>query len=150
MTLETDLVCLKALPLFQGMPAPRLKLLALMGEKLNFAPGEALIDPGDRSEGVFVILSGEVEFAGPRGSGEAVRFQKDTGSIIGDVSLLSGHRFLGTVTAKTAVSALRIPKDLFFELLQTVPEFGLAVCRDLAGRVHRLVSTVLREEEAFS
>ncbi|MCU4178287.1 Crp/Fnr family transcriptional regulator [Bosea sp. BH3] len=149
MTLETDLVCLKSLPLFQGMPAPRLKLVALMGERLHFEPGETIISESDGSEGVFVILSGDVEFSRQRGS-ELLRFQKESGSIIGDVSLLSGHRFLGDVKAKSPVSALRIPKDLFFELLHTVPEFGLAVCRDLAGRLYRLVSTVLHEEEAFS
>ncbi|CAM5199614.1 hypothetical protein ARD30_03625 [Bosea thiooxidans] len=150
MTLENDIGCLRGLSLFQNMPASRLKLVALMGERLHFEPGAIIIDGANQSEGVYVVLEGEVEFSQQHGSGEGRRFQKDTGSIIGDVSLLSGQRFLGTVSARTAVSALRIPKDLFFELLQTVPEFSLAVCRDLAARVHRLASVLLRESEAVS
>ena len=63
------------------------------------------------------------------------------------MALLSGKPFIATVSAKSHVLALRIPKDLFFELLQTVPEFSLAVCRDLADRVHRLASVLLREHE---
>ncbi|UZF90458.1 Crp/Fnr family transcriptional regulator [Bosea sp. NBC_00550] len=147
MSLETDLSCLRGLPLFRDMPASRLKLVALMGERLHFEAGATLISQKDRLDGVYVILEGEVEFSQPREDGEGRRFQKDAGSITGDVSLLSGQPFIGTVSARTPVLALRIPKDLFFELLHTVPEFSLAVCRDLAERVHRLASVLLREHE---
>jgi CRP-like cAMP-binding protein len=147
MSLEADIGCLRGLPLFRDMPASRLKLVALMGERLRFEPGAVLICQKEKLEGVYVILEGEVEFVQPRADGEIRRFHKDAGSITGDVSLLSGRPFISTVSAKTPVLALRIPKDLFFELLQTVPEFSLAVCRDLADRVHRLASVLLREEE---
>ena len=147
MSLEADIGCLRSLPLFRDMPPSRLKLVALMGERLRFEPGAVLIDQKDRLDGVYVILEGDVEFSQSGADGEGRRFQKDAGSITGDVSLLSGRPFIGTVSAKTPVLALRIPKDLFFELLQTVPEFSLAVCRDLADRVHRLASVLLREHE---
>ena len=147
MSLETDIGCLRCMPLFQDMPASRLKLVALMGERLQFEPGAVLISPQEKLAGVYVIMEGEVEFSQPRDSGEERSFVKDAGSITGDVSLLSGKPFIATVSAKSHVLALRIPKDLFFELLQTVPEFSLAVCRDLADRVHRLASVLLREHE---
>ena len=149
MSLESDIGCLRCLPLFQEMPASRLKLVALMGERLQFEPGAVLISPQERLEGVYVILEGEVEISQPRETGDERRFVKDTGSITGDVSLLSDKPFIATVSAKSQVLALRIPKDLFFELLNTVPEFSLAVCRDLAGRVHRLASVLLRENETI-
>ncbi len=147
MSLEADIGCLRSLPLFRDMPPSRLKLVALMGERLHFEPGAVLISQKEKLDGVYVILEGEVEFLQPRENGEERRFVKDTGSITGDVSLLSGQPFISTVSAKSPVLALRIPKDLFFELLQTVPEFSLAVCRDLAGRVHRLATVLLREHE---
>lgn len=147
MSLENDIGCLRGLPLFQDMPASRLKLVALMGERLQFEPGAVLISPQERLAGVYVIMEGEVEISQPREGGEERRFVKDIGSLTGDVALLSGKPFIATVSAKSHVLALRIPKDLFFELLQTVPEFSLAVCRDLADRVHRLASVLLREHE---
>ena len=143
MSLENDIGCLRGLPLFQDMPASRLKLVALMGERLQFEPGAVLIHPQERLEGVYVIMEGEVEILQPGEDGEERAFVKDTGSITGDVALLSGKPFSTTIRAKSQVLALRIPKDLFFELLQTVPEFSLAVCRDLADRVHRLASVLL-------
>lgn len=147
MSLETDIGCLRCMPLFQDMPASRLKLVALMGERLQFEPGDILISPQEKLAGVYVIMEGAVEISQPREDGEERRFVKDTGSITGDVALLSGKPFIATVSAKSQVLALRIPKDLFFELLQTVPEFSLAVCRDLADRVHRLASVLLHEHE---
>ena len=150
MTLENDIGCLKALPLFQNLPASRLKLVALMGERLRFSTGTALMRESERPDGVYLILQGEVEFSQDRDDGMGRRFRKEAGSIFGDVSLLSGDRFVGRVTAKSEVEALRIPRDLFFELLQTVPEFSLAICRDLAGRVARLANALLREEDTVS
>ncbi|MCA0421515.1 MAG: cyclic nucleotide-binding domain-containing protein [Proteobacteria bacterium] len=147
MSLETDLGCLRGVPLFQGMPASRLKLVALMGERLQFEPGDILISPQEKLAGVYVIMEGEVEILQPRENGEERAFVKDTGSITGDVALLSGKPFSTTIRAKSRVQALRIPKDLFFELLHTVPEFSLAVCRDLADRVHRLATVLLHEHE---
>lgn len=147
MSLENDIGCLRGLPLFRDMPASRLKLVALMGERLLFEPGAILIHPQEKLAGVYVIMEGEVEIAHLGDNGDERRFVKDAGSITGDVSLLSGKPFSTTISAKSRVLALRIPKDLFFELLQTVPEFSLAVCRDLADRVHRLASVLLHENE---
>lgn len=150
MTLENDIGCLKALPLFQNLPASRLKLVALMGERLRFSGGTAIMRDTERPDGVYVILQGEVEFTQDRDDGLGHRFRKEAGSIFGDVSLLSGERFVGRVSAKSDVEALRIPRDLFFELLQTVPEFSLAICRDLAGRVARLANVLLSDDESVS
>jgi CRP-like cAMP-binding protein len=150
MTLENDIGCLRALPLFKDLPASRLKLVALMGERLRFPAGNAMVGDAEKPDGVYVILEGEVEFSHSGEDGTGRKFQKEAGSIIGDVSLLSGQRFLGKVSAKSDVLALRIPRDLFFELLQTVPEFSLAICRDLASRVARLANVLLREDEAVS
>lgn len=147
MTLENDIGCLKSLPLFRDLPTSRLKLLALMGERLRFVPGTVLVSDSDRPDGVYVVLQGEVEFSQDRDDGEGRRFRKEAGSLFGDVSLLSGQRFMGRVSAKTEVQALRIPRDLFFELLQTVPEFSLAICRDLATRVAKLANVVLGEAD---
>ena len=147
MTLETDIACLRELPLFRELPPSRLKLVALMGERLSFPAGTLLVRDQDRPDGVYVILRGEVEFSQKREDGGGRRFQKEAGSIIGDVSLLSGKRLLGKVTAGSDLLTLRSPKDLCFELLQTIPKFNLAICRDLADRVARLANVLLHEDE---
>lgn len=148
MTLETDLGCLKRLPLFDSLPAPRLKLVALMGEKLSFPAGEQIIAAGDEPENVYIVMEGEVVIGHGGAEGEGRRFLMATGSIIGDVPMLCGQNYVGAVTAKTDVVALRLPKDLFFELLESIPDFGLALSRDLASRLYRLANYVLNDEKA--
>ncbi|PTM40899.1 cyclic nucleotide-binding domain-containing protein [Bosea sp. 124] len=147
MTLEADISCLRQLPLFQSLPPPRLKLVALMGEKLHFAAGEQIIEEGDKPEGVYVILQGDIEISHERPDGQGRRLQLHSGSLIGDVPLLSGQSAVGAVTAKSAVHALRLPKDLFFELLETIPDFSLALSRDLASRLYRLADITLHGEK---
>ena len=147
MTLETDIGCLKRLPLFQTLPGPRLKLVALMGEKLRFEAGTRIIAEGEEPEGVYVVLEGEVELSHERTDGRSKRFLLATGSIIGDVPILCGQGYVGQVTAKSDVTTLRLPKDLFFELLETIPDFSLALTRDLAARLYRLADFVLHNEK---
>lgn len=146
MTLETDISCLGQLPLFRSLPAPRLKLVALMGERLKYAPGTTIITRGEEPEGVLLILSGDVEMLRPDAEEEGGGFAFQSGSIIGDVPLLSGQNYLGDIRANSQVEALLLPKDLFFELLQTVPDFSLAIARDLASRLYRLARHVLEHE----
>lgn len=146
MTLETDIGCLKKLPLFRTLPQSRLKLVALMGEKLSFEAGAMIFDEGERPDGVYVVIGGEVELFHETSDGRRKRFLIETGSIVGDVAVLYGQGFVGKLMAKSAVSALRLPKDLFFELLQTIPDFSLALSRDLAGRLYRLANFVLHDE----
>lgn len=146
MTLEADISCLRQVPLFRSLPLPRLKLVALMGEKLRFEPGTQIIAEGETPEGVFVVLQGELEIS-HEGNGDGPRLPLHTGSLVGDVPLLSGRRYVGAVTAKTAVVALRLPKDLFFELLETIPDFSLALTRDLASRLYRLADRTLHAEK---
>jgi len=147
MTLEADIGCLKRLPLFHALPGPRLKLVALMGEKLRFEAGTRIIAEGEEPEGVYVVLEGEVEISNERADGRSKRFLLATGSIIGDVPILCGQGYVGQVTAKSDVTTLRLPKDLFFELLETIPDFSLALSRDLASRLYRLADFVLHDEK---
>jgi CRP-like cAMP-binding protein len=147
MTLETDIGCLKRLPLFHTLPGPRLKLVALMGEKLRFEAGTRIIAEGEEPEGVYVVLEGEVEISHERNGGRSKRFLLTTGSIIGDVPILCGQGYVGEVRAKSDVMTLRLPKDLFFELLETIPDFSLALSRDLASRLYRLADFVLHDEK---
>ncbi|PZU91034.1 MAG: cyclic nucleotide-binding protein [Chelatococcus sp.] len=146
MTLEADIGCLRQLPLFRTLPQPRLKLVALMGEKLHFEPGMKIFEEGELPDGVYVIIGGEVELLHETEDGRRKHFLIETGAMVGDVAVLSGQGFAGKLMAKSAVTALRLPKDLFFELLQTIPDFSIAVSRDLASRLYRLANFVLHDD----
>ena len=106
-----------------------------------------IIAEGETPEGVFVVSQGELEISHGGANGEGPRLPLHTDSLVGDVPLLSGRSYVGAITAKTAVVALRLPKDLFFELLETIPDFSLALTRDLASRLYRLADRTLHAEK---
>lgn len=147
MTIEDDIAGLKRFPLFRSLPKPRLKLVALMGEKLHFDAGTRIIDEGERPEGVYFILDGTAELSHAREDGRTKRFELATGMVFGDVPLLCEQPYVGEVTAKSDISALRLPRDLFFELLETIPDFSIALSRDLAARLYKLADAVLHSEK---
>lgn len=148
MTLESDIGCLKSIPLFQSLPPPRLKLLALMGERLRFSAGSVISREGLKPQEVFCVLEGQVEISNPQAGEGHESLSLSTGSMLGDVPLLCGRVSAGRVTAKTDVVVLRLPRELFFELLDSVPEFAMALTRDLACRLYRLAGAVLQREVA--
>lgn len=145
MTLEADIGCLRQLSLFASLPAPRLKLVALMGEKLHFEAGTQIVAEGAQPDGAYVVLQGEVEISNEQAEGRGRRFLMTTGNMIGAVPILCDRGYIGTISAKTEVSMLRLPRDLFFELLETMPDFSLALSRDLASQLYRLADFVLHE-----
>jgi len=147
MTLESDIGCLKSIPLFRSLPGPRLKLLALMGERLHFPAGTVITEEGVRPEEVYCVLEGEVELSHDAPGERPKTFRLASGSLIGDVPMLCNQTSGARSTAKTDVVALRLPRALFFELLDNIPEFSVALSRDLAGRLYRLADSVLHGEK---
>lgn len=148
MTLESDINCLRSIPLFRSLPAPRLKLLALMGERRHFPAGSVITEDGQKPQEVYCVLEGEIEISHAQADSQQRSFRLATGSIIGDVALLCNETTVGRISAKTDVSMLRLPRELFFELLDSIPEFSVALSRDLASRLYRLAGAVLRGEKA--
>ncbi|WP_332698330.1 cyclic nucleotide-binding domain-containing protein [Bosea sp. (in: a-proteobacteria)] len=147
MTLESDISHLKSIPLFRSLPASRLKLLALMGERRQFPAGSVITEEGQRPQEVYCVLEGELEISHAHADSHQRSFRLATGSIVGDVALLCNEASVGRISAKTDVSMLRLPRELFFELLDSIPEFAVALSRDLASRLYRLAGAVLRDEK---
>jgi CRP/FNR family transcriptional regulator, cyclic AMP receptor protein len=140
MSIDRDTTSLKNLRIFNSLDEKRLKLVAMMAERLHFTPGQKIVSQGDLPNTIFIVLSGEIELSRTTPCGEMHALSLGTGSLFGDVPMLCDKAFIGTVTATTDVIVLGLGKDLFFELLHSVPEFAVTVCRDLASRLYQLVS----------
>jgi CRP-like cAMP-binding protein len=146
MTIESDVGCLKSIGMFRNSDPARLKLIALMSERMQFAAGDRILRQGQKADAVYFILSGEVDMMRdtPRGRMHALSLEK--GAFFGAAAMLNGRNYPGDISAKTDVVALRMSKDLFFELIQSVPDFALAVARDLAARLYDVAERVFEAE----
>lgn len=146
MTIECDTTSLQNLRIFNKVDAKRLRLVAMMAERLQYDAGERLVREGDIPETIFIVVSGEVELWRSTPCGHMYALSLGSGALLGDVPMLCDKPCLANATAKTQVVVLSLGKDLFFELLHSVPEFAVAVSRDIASRLYHVTRRLFESE----
>jgi len=140
---------LRNVPLFSGLSASELKLLAFTSELHCFAPGEILMRQGDPADCAYVILDGEAEvLAQTKGGAEFVVALLKRNAVPGEIGVLTDAPRTATVRAKSPVRALRISPEVFIRLASGRPDRALHVMRQLSAHIandlHALAS--LKEE----
>jgi CRP-like cAMP-binding protein len=138
MDLDGEVRTIRNAPLFRGLDANKMRLLACISEQLSFEAGEYVCEKGDNSDAAFVILDGEIEFVISGPQGEKVLGTQGPGTIFGEVALLCDQKRSACVRAVTPLSVMRINKDCFLRMMQDNAQFSMAVAQELARRVMRL------------
>lgn len=137
MTIESEVKSLQALPMFKGVDGAKLKLLAFASDRLSFMPNQRFFSQGDLSDSAYVILSGKVNVVLENGQNQLKVAEIPRGAIVGEMGVLSGSPRSATIIAAEPTEALRIGKDVFFDLLKEFPQISIAVMRDIAVRLER-------------
>ena len=137
MTLDTEVLSLRQVPLFREVEPSRLKLLAFTSERVHFEPGQRFFAQGDESDAAYLILEGEasVSLDGPQGPVRLALLGAN--ALVGEMGILADQPRSATVTAESAATALRIDRGVFLELLAQFPQIGIAVMRELALRLEQ-------------
>ena len=128
---------LKALPLFDGLPAKDRELMARYMDEFTFAPGSKLIDEGQSNHTFFVIADGEAEVTV---SGQP-RTTLRRGDFFGEISMQHRMAATATVVATTPVQAYVMSHEQFGALgasSDVLARLQAAIGRRLAN--DRLVS----------
>jgi CRP-like cAMP-binding protein len=110
-------------PLFRPFTRPqRLDLLRRFTSH-DVAAGTPVINEGDAGNGLFVVLSGEVEVAKTGPDGEPLPLATlRTGDVFGEVALIRGTPTTATVTASRAATVLFLAREYVDRLVAGVPE----------------------------
>jgi CRP-like cAMP-binding protein len=138
MTLQQDVEVLRKIPLFAKIEPAKLKLLAFTSEHLEFMPGEAICEQGEQGDAAFIVLDGEADVvvqSGGQGPTKVATVGKH--DIVGEIAILCDVPRTATVRATTPLSALRVSKDGFFNLVTQFPQVGVEVMHELASRLHQ-------------
>ena len=150
--LNQEVDALKRIKLFSNIDPSKLKLLAFASERVVYEPGRVLFREGDRADAAYLVLEGsaDVIISSPKGPVTVSTIEKD--SFVGEVAVLCDVPRTATVTAVKRVDALKIRKDVFFQLLNDVPSMAIEVMRELAERLDatndRLLAANVRLREA--
>ncbi|MCB8836727.1 cyclic nucleotide-binding domain-containing protein [Aurantimonas sp. VKM B-3413] len=141
---------LRSVPLFAGIEPTRLKLIAYTSDTVAYRAGQTLCRQGDPGDAAYVIVEGEAAVSIATEAGDYELATLKVGDIVGEVAILCDVPRTATVTARTGLSALRIRKEAFLELVRQFPEIATEVMRGLAVRLSRTNDELARARNLAS
>ncbi len=118
------------LSLFAGLNAEQVTRLAGVCGVSTFQCGEVIFREGEQSDGMHVVLEGEVG-VGVAKSGSPVGMVRK-GECLGEMSLLTHGCHSATATAMTTVETAVLEHRDLVELIRLRPDIGLHIYRNLA------------------
>jgi len=105
-------------PIFAPFTALERIGLAARFQFLEIDQGLSMVQEGERSPGLFVLLSGEAEVVA---GGRSIR-RLGGGDVFGEISLIAGQNAAATVVARGRCFVLFLPRTDFTEVIMTHPQ----------------------------
>ena len=137
--IATPLDILASTPFFADvLDADQLQTLSGRLRVADYAKGATLIREDDIGESMFVLASGEVAVTVPGKSGGRQVATLRAPDIFGEMSLMTGARRAATVSARTPVKAIEIPKAALSPLIIASPELAGRFAATLVSRQREL------------
>ena len=129
---------LNSIPLFETLNDAETEILASRIELRQFPVNRLIINEGEETNSLYIILSGKVKIFLQGESGEEVILNfLSEGDYFGEVSLFGdGERSASVITLSDAHFAV-LEKDDFVELMTSQPKLALTIIK---GATHRLQS----------
>ena len=127
---------------FQGLKESDLRAISARAVTRSFAKNTVVVTEGDRSDSLYIILSGKVKFYVSDEQGkEIVLSEAGPGEYFGEISLDEGPRSASVMTlAPTRFSI--VPHADFRDFLVKSPEFAFNLIGKLIHRVRVLTDNV--------
>jgi CRP/FNR family transcriptional regulator, cyclic AMP receptor protein len=128
---------LKAVPLFSGLSEPEIVTLAEAAIVRTFQKNTIVVTEGERSDSLYVILSGRVKvFVSDEDGRDLVLNVVGAGEYFGELALDEGPRSASVATLEPSKVAV-IPNEVLKAFLASHPAAALPLMRVLIGRIRR-------------
>ncbi len=141
---------LKKISIFSGLGNAELALLEHRTSRQRFPPDTLVIEQGDDSDSMFVILSGEVRVFLTDAEGNSVNIDSmKKGDYFGEYALLDGSKRNASVITVKECDFLVISKEQILDTFADNPDTAFSLVGDLVTRIRELSTNVkgLREME---
>ncbi len=148
--LSNEVELLRRVPLFAGIEPGKLKLLAYTSDVVTYEPGQVLVRKDDIGDAAYVIIEGDADVSVPADTGDITVAELHDGDFFGEIAILCDTPRTATVTAKGELTALRIRKEPFFQLMKQFPEMAVEMTRLLAERLTRTTADLIEAQQRQS
>jgi len=127
---------LAAVPLFANIPQGELVKLAAMARQESYAKNAEIMAEGDRSSGLYILLSGKVKVVLRSEEGkEIILAILNPTEFFGEMALLDEAPRSADIVAMAPTTVLVIAKSEFKNWLQRQPEMAFVIIKTLAQRL---------------
>ena len=127
---------LRRIWLFEGLTEDQLNSLSAFTYRKKFGPGEVIVEEGRTGNGMYLIVSGDVEAIKGLGTEQQQIVNKlGAGEVFGEMALLGEWPRTATVRAVDNVECLGIDRWVFLAQLERQPKVGIRMLHILAQRL---------------
>jgi CRP/FNR family cyclic AMP-dependent transcriptional regulator len=144
MKFEAEVAALQRTPMFQGVDASRLRLLAFMGEDRSFRDGEFVVRQGDISDNAYLILEGRAEVVVEFSGDSSIVAQLGDSEVFGEMAMLCETPRTASIRASGDLRTLCFEREGMLRLLREFPEMAIEMSRSLAQRLERTTTELAR------
>ena len=122
--------------LFSELADDQLESISTFTFNKSFEPGELIVVEGQTGNGLYVILSGNVEvLKGDLGENPQVLAKRGPGDVFGEMALLGEWPRTASVRALDTVQCLGIDRWVFLSQLERQPQVTIKMLQILAQRL---------------
>lgn len=141
MQLAKALACV---PLFSTLNEEQLELVAKHLRRRVYAERDVIVRRDSPGEALFLLISGKVKvsYLEEENEGETIIAVLRAGEFFGELSILDGEGRSADVVALEPTEVLILSADDFHMCLHAVPAIGIALLKEMAGRLRRSTSWI--------
>jgi predicted CoA-binding protein/signal transduction histidine kinase len=140
---------LKKIPLFAGLSTADMERLCQMVEVVHLPAGELLFAEGSKGDRAYVIKVGQLEILKTSGGRDVLLAVRESGEVIGEMSLLEEAPRMASVRARTDSELLAIHQEQLDEMLNTSASAARAMLHTMLSRWHA-TEAMLRQSEKMA
>ena len=135
-TMLSNLDLLRRVPLFSLLTVAQAEVISGAVIKRRFKRGEALVKQGQKSNALFILLTGRARVMTSDSRGrEVILATLDQGDYLGEMSIIDNEPHSATVRAEVATDVLMLGRAEFARCLTENASMSLVVMRGLVKRL---------------
>lgn len=126
---------LTSLDPFRGLTEEQATFICSSLEEMTFGDNETILNEGDDTQALWIILSGECMVSRACGSDDRILAVLTAGDVFGEMSFLRQSPHSASITAVHPVSVFCYRREDFDALAERHPDAALRICINIAAVV---------------
>ena len=137
-TMVSNLELLKRVPLFALLTVAQAEVVSRVVVKRRFRRGELIVEQGQKSDALYILLTGRVRvMTSDKRGREVILATLQMGDYIGEMSLIDNQAHSATVRAEIQTDVLSLGRAEFLRCLQDNSGMAIAVMKRLVQRLRQ-------------